>query len=119
MPNRVPSFTYWGNLGLCVIYPVSIHVSGRQWEDKSILVTLKAWDEGIRCFGFADSFGVTQPEYVPSPKVEKSIQKAVDDCRLWDERMTHLCQLNAQVREMKALLGDMLNEYDFSVARLA
>lgn len=118
MPNRVPSFTYWGNLGLSVIYPVSVHISGRQWEDKNILVTLKAWDEGVRKFGFVDSFGVTQPEYVPSPKVEKGLQKAVDDCRIWDERMTRFCMLNAQVREMKALLGDMLNEYDFSISRL-
>ena len=34
---RKPSFTWWDGLGRCVIYPVSVHVSGRQWDEKNIL----------------------------------------------------------------------------------
>lgn len=39
---RKPSFTWWDGLGRCVIYPVSVHVSGRQWDEKNILVPLQA-----------------------------------------------------------------------------
>lgn len=34
---RKPSFTWWDELGRCVIYPVSVHVSGRQWDEKNII----------------------------------------------------------------------------------
>ena len=34
--DRKPSFTWWDGLGRCVIYPVSVHVSGRQWDENII-----------------------------------------------------------------------------------
>ena len=34
--DRKPSFTWWDGLGRCVIYPVSVHVSGRQRDGNII-----------------------------------------------------------------------------------
>lgn len=78
---RKPSFTWWDGLGRCVIYPVSVHVSGRQWDEKNILVPLQ---EGVRKFGFVDSYGVTLPEYTITPKVEKGLSDAVAACESFD-----------------------------------
>lgn len=115
MPNRVPAFTLWDGFGPCVIYPVSCHVSGRNWEDKEILVPLKSWDKGTRCFGFVGNGGVTWPEYIPSPKVEKSLQKAVEDCRIWDKRMNRLYELRQDLGWLEEDLRHMLKDYDFSL----
>ena len=115
MPKRVPSFTLWGDLGPCVIYPVSVHVSGRQWEDKNILVPLCEWDKGIRVFGFLEHGGRTWPEYEPSAKVEQNIQKAVNDCRIWDKKMEQRYQLRQDLHWLEEDFANMLKDYDFSL----
>lgn len=109
---RKPSFTRWGNYGPCVIYPVSIHVSGRQWEEKEILVPLRAWREGVRKFGFVDGFGVTQPEYAVTPKVEKSLTNAILACYSFYCKLEEMLKLQKELDDMRETLNNMSHNYD-------
>lgn len=115
--NQRPVFSYFDNprIGKCMYYPVSIHIDGRQWGEKFIVVSLKAWDEGVRKFGFFDGAGVTYPEYVPSAKVERSIAKAVADAKEYFAKMDKIRQLQEELRNTKDELRDMLNDYEFSL----
>ena len=112
MNQRKPSFTQWDNLGPCVIYPVSVHVNGRQWEDKNILVPLQAWREGIRKFGFVNSFGVTPPEYTVTPKVEKSLINVILACHSFYKKLEEMRRLQDELDDMRDKLNAMGHSYE-------
>ena len=115
--NQRPTFMNFdgSRTGWCVLYPVDIHIAGRQWEEKLIVVPLKEWDIGMRKFGFLVHCGVTTPSYVPSPKVERSISKAVADMKEYLKKLVKLRQLQEELRSTKDELHDMLNDYEFSL----
>lgn len=108
-----PSFTWWDGLGRCVIYPVSVHVSGRQWDEKSILVPVQAWQEGVRKFGFVDARGVTSPEYTVTPKVEKGLSDAVAACESFYDSVKEMRRIQYELNRIRSKMDDM--SYDYNI----
>lgn len=108
-----PSFAWWDGLGRCVIYPVSVHVSGRKWDEKSILVPLQAWHEGVRKFGFVDVRGVTSPEYTVTPKVEKGLSDAVAACESFYDSMKEMRRIQYELNRIRSKMDDM--SYDYNI----
>ena len=117
MMNQRPTFMHFdgSRTGWCVLYPVEIHIAGRQWEEKLIVVPLNEWDIGVRKFRFFTRCGVTAHCYVPSPKVERSISKTVADMKEYLKKLGKLRQLQDELRSTKDELHDMLNDYEFSL----
>lgn len=110
--DHKPSFAWWDGLGRCVIYPVSVHVSGRQWDEKSILVPLQAWQEGVRKFGFVDVRGVTSPEYTVTPKVEKGLSDAVAACESFYDSVKEMRRIQYELNRMRSKMDDMSHDYN-------
>ncbi|MBR5883853.1 MAG: hypothetical protein IKZ17_01340 [Bacteroidaceae bacterium] len=111
--NRKPAFIRFGNLGPCVVYPVSIHVGGRTWEEKEILVPVQAWRDGKRKFGFYEGYGVTVDQYAVSEKVEKSVARAVVACLRFFQIGNEIRQLMARIHDLESMTHAMGEEYDF------
>lgn len=112
--NRKPEFILWDGLGPCVVYPVSVHVCGRTWMDKNILVPVKAWLNGKRAFGYFEGHGVSLPEYTVSGKVEQSLTRAVVDCKRLFAVKSEICQLVDNIRELEDLMHFMGEAYCFT-----
>ena len=78
MSERTPIYTQSWNCGPAIIYPVSVCLHGRSWEDREILVPIDRWNAGERTFGFVNAHGAGLPEYTVTQKVAAGIQHAVD-----------------------------------------
>lgn len=103
---RKPYF-FSGMSGMCVQYPVSVHIDGRKWEDKWILVPLRAWRDGVRTFGFVDCVG----QYTVSGKVEKSVAKAVMDCYVYIKKLEEYHRMQEELQEMRESIENMGEHY--------
>lgn len=112
-----PTFYRFDNacLGRCVLYPVEIHIAGRQWKENLVVVPLKEWDNGVRMFSFVEGNAViTCREYVPSAKMERNIAKAVADAKEYFAKRDKLKQLREELRSTKEELRNMSKDYNFA-----
>lgn len=110
MDLRKPEFTRtWGFMGPCVIYPVSVHVGGRQWEHRMILVSVKAYEEGVRAFPYVTVAGTTVERHAVSAKVERKLDEAVRTCK---EYFRKLDELHAVQKRLVEIGNDYIIPYD-------
>jgi hypothetical protein len=115
MNSRKPNFMSFGTLGACIAYPVTICVGRRQYEDKVILVSLKRWNEGQRKFGYFDCMGVGAPEYVPTPKVERGIERAINTYLQYVQKRCEIRKLKDELSKAEEELDAIMDGYTTSL----
>lgn len=115
MNQRKPKFlSEFGFLGRCIAYPVTVHISNRQWQDKWVLVPVNHWRKGERTFSFLhdDFHGTTFETYTCTPKVTESIQKAMMAYHSYIKQQEELRRLQDEINDIKDYFANLSKNFD-------
>lgn len=104
--NRKPQFVNFCWVGPSIIYPVTVNVGGRQWEDREIVVPLKEWRAGERTFYYRVSEGGFATRYTCTPKVCAGIQHTIETINAyWEAAQAYKMATERATQAMDAMMA--------------